>query len=130
MKEHAIDILVIDDNAINLRLLHDMLLSQGYRVTTAESGKEGIEQAELLFPKLILLDVQMPTMSGKEVLKQLRDDVELEPIPIIAVTALAMAGDEQSLLDYGFNAYISKPVRLKTLMEIVKQFVDKPSETT
>lgn len=130
MKEHATDILVIDDNAINLRLLNDMLLSQGYKVTTAESGKEGIEQAESLFPKLILLDVQMPTMSGKEVLKQLRADKELEPIPIIAVTALAMSGDEQSLLDYGFNAYISKPVRLKTLMEIVNEFVDKPSETT
>ena len=130
MKEHKTDILAIDDNAINLRLLHDMLLSQGYSITTADSGEEGIEQAKLLNPKLILLDVQMPIMSGKEVFTKLRDSAELEPIPIIAVTALAMSGDEQSLLEYGFNAYISKPVRLKTLMETVHQFLEKPSESS
>lgn len=123
MSEHATDILVIDDNEINLRLLHDMLVSQGYKVTTADSGLEGIEQAELLNPKLVLLDVQMPNMSGKEVLKRLRANTELTFFPVIAVTALAMAGDEEQLLDYGFNGYISKPVRLKTLIVSVKEFI-------
>lgn len=123
------DILVIDDNAINLRLLHDMLLSQDYKVKTANSGKEGIEQAEKLQPALILLDVQMPKMSGKEVLKHLRESTGLEHIPVIAVTALAMAGDEQALLDLGFDAYISKPVRLKTLITTVSQFIDNASKS-
>jgi len=133
MKEQRTDILVIDDNNINLRLLHDMLMSQGYSVTTAESGLDGIEQAELLNPKLVLLDVQMPSMDGKEVLKRLRrhwDRLQLEPLPIIAVTALAMSGDEQKLLECGFNAYISKPVRLKTLIESVTGFIGKASQTS
>ncbi len=123
MTESIKDVLVIDDNNINLRLLHDMLASQGYSVSTADSGLEGIKQAELLHPKLILLDVQMPTMSGKEVLLRLKENSKLEQLPVIAVTALAMAGDEQELLDFGFNAYISKPVRLKTLIEAVKGFI-------
>lgn len=124
MVEHKTDVLVIDDNSINLRLLHDMLLSQSYRVTTADSGLEGIKQAELQNPKLILLDVQMPKMSGKEVLEKLREKEGFQSLPVIAVTALAMSGDEQDLLDFGFDAYISKPVRLQTLLEIVREFID------
>jgi len=121
--EHNKDILVIDDNSINLRLLHDMLESQGYSIATADSGVEGIKQAALLNPKLILLDVQMPAMSGKEVLLRLKANSQLEHLPVIAVTALAMSGDEQELLDFGFDAYISKPVRLKTLIEAVQGFI-------
>lgn len=127
MTENQTDILVIDDNSINLRLLHDMLESQGYSVITADSGSEGIKQAELLNPKLVLLDVQMPKMSGKEALLRLRESSKLEPLPVIAVTALAMAGDEQQLLEFGFNAYISKPVRLKTLIEAVEGFIGQAS---
>lgn len=129
MLENKTDILVIDDNSINLRLLHDMLLSQNYHVTTAESGLDGIRQAELLNPKLVLLDVQMPKMSGKEVLRTLRQDETMQSLPVIAVTALAMAGDEQDLLDFGFNAYISKPVRLQALKEIVFKFIGDAPKT-
>jgi len=128
MIEHKTDILVIDDNSINLRLLHDMLVSQGYNVTTADSGLEGIKQVEILNPKLVLLDVQMPKMSGKEVLTKLRENEQLKSLPIIAVTALAMSGDEQQMLDFGFNAYISKPVRLQTLKEVVGRYTVATSD--
>lgn len=117
-------ILVVDDNDKNLRFLNDVLELQGFEVATAASGAEAVAQTRRLKPQLILMDVQMPEMSGTEAMKTLRAHPETASIPIVAVTALAMKGDEKRLLEAGFDAYISKPVALKGLLALVRTLLD------
>lgn len=117
-------ILVVDDNLKNVRLLHDVLEAQGYTVDSATSGAEGLELAWQHQPDLILMDVQMPVMSGTEAMKRLKADPRSSAVPVVAVTALAMTGDEEELLDEGFDGYISKPIALKAMLKTVRSLLD------
>jgi len=111
----AISILVVEDNATNLEMIASYLEKVGYRILTAENGREAIELAETTYPDLILMDVHMPVMDGLTAVQQMRSMVELAEIPIVALTALAMDGDQERCLSAGFSDYLPKPVPLKSL---------------
>ena len=117
-------LLVVDDNELNLRLLNDVLLTRRYSVTLARSGEEALTAAAAQRTPfdLVLMDVQMPNMSGTEAMRRLKQTPEWGA-PVLAVTALAMQGDEMHLLDAGFDGYISKPIAYKTLLETVASFL-------
>lgn len=114
-------ILVVEDNEKNLVLMRDVLSYLGYEVLEARDGLESIALAVEHRPDLILMDIQMPVMSGVEAMKHLRMRAETREIKILAVTSLAMQGDREKLLGEGFDDYIRKPIDLVELPEIVKK---------
>jgi len=113
-------ILVAEDNEKNLVLMRDVLRYFGYEVLEARDGRECIAMAVEHRPGLILMDIQMPVMSGVDAMKHLRMRAETREIKILAVTSLAMQGDREKLLGEGFDDYIQKPIDLAELPEIVK----------
>lgn len=108
-------ILLAEDNEANISTVSSYLEAKGYLVILAKNGEEAIALAKTHQPDLILMDIQMPIMDGLEATRQIRLDPELINIPIIALTALAMIGDQEKCLEAGANAYLSKPVKLKEL---------------
>ena len=118
-------ILIVDDNRQNVRLLTDILESQGFNVDTAYSGATGLELAYKNNPDLILMDVQMPNMSGTEAMRTLKTNGIMRKTPVLAVTALAMNGDEDELLSAGFDGYVSKPISFMGLLAAVKKFLNQ-----
>jgi signal transduction histidine kinase/ActR/RegA family two-component response regulator len=125
-RQHTI--LLIEDTKEVVMLLRDYLELAGYKVITAEDGIEGIIQARLTKPDLILMDLQMPRMDGLEATKKLRSELEFKDTPIIALTALAMQGDRERCLAAGMDEYISKPVNLKALVKIIQGFLTNTLE--
>ena len=113
-------VLVIEDNESNMRLLNDLLQAQGYRTLQARNGRDGFEIACQHHPDLILMDVQLPDVSGLEVTAWLKNDDAAKSIPIVAVTAFAMFGDEKKILDAGCDAYISKPITVPDFIETIE----------
>jgi CheY-like chemotaxis protein len=118
-------ILLVEDNEANISTVSDYLISRGYRLLVARSGTKAITLAQTQKPQLILMDIQMPGMDGLEASRQIRADKSLENIPIIALTALAMPGDREQCIQAGINEYLSKPVRLKQLVDTIQSFLDK-----
>jgi CheY-like chemotaxis protein len=116
-------ILVIEDTREVVMMLVDYLEMAGYNILTAQDGIEGLEQAKLTKPDLILMDIQMPRMDGFETTQKLRSDPEFKDIPIIALTALAMPNDRQRCLDAGMDEYMSKPVNLKALTKTIHKLL-------
>lgn len=116
-------ILLIEDTQEVVMMLVDYLEMAGFRMVTAQDGVDGLTQAKLCHPDLILMDIQMPRMDGFETTKRLRNDPEFKETPIIALTALAMPNDRQRCLDVGMNEYMSKPVNLKALAKTIKTFL-------
>ena len=114
-------ILVVEDNEKNLVLMRDVLSYFGYEVLEARDGLESIAMAVEHLPDLILMDIQMPVMSGVDAMKNLRMRAETREIKILAVTSLAMQGDRERLLGEGFDDYIQKPIDLVELPDIVKK---------
>jgi CheY-like chemotaxis protein len=104
-------------------MLVDYLEMAGFNMVTAQDGIDGLTQAKIAHPDLILMDIQMPRMDGFETTKKLRSDPEFKETPIIALTALAMPDDRQRCLDAGMNEYLSKPVNLKALANTIKAFL-------
>ncbi len=119
-------VLVVEDNAINMKLCYELLNMHGYIVLQATDGVEGLRLAHEHRPDLILMDMQLPEISGLEVTKQLKEDETLKSIPVIAVTAFAMAGDEKKYLENGCDGYISKPISITDLLQTVEHFLDQP----
>jgi PAS domain S-box-containing protein len=115
-------LLLVDDNQSNIQLVHDYLLRKGYEIIVAEDGIQAIEITQKERPSLILMDIQMPKMDGIEATKRIKAIPELQAIPIFALTALAMPGDEQRCLDAGMSAYFSKPVSLKNLHQKIEGY--------
>jgi signal transduction histidine kinase/CheY-like chemotaxis protein len=116
-------ILLADDHELNLTVLTEFLSRVGYRVLTARNGLEALELAQAHRPALLLLDIQMPQLDGLQVLQRLRSDVALRMTPVIAMTALAMPGDRERCLAAGANAYVSKPVSLKSLSTMIQELL-------
>lgn len=104
-------------------MLVDYLEMAGYKMVTAQDGLDGLAQAKLIHPDLILMDIQMPRMDGFEATQRLKSDPELRDVPIIALTALAMPDDRQRCLDSGMDEYISKPVNLRTLAKAMQKLL-------
>jgi PAS domain S-box-containing protein len=119
------NILLIEDTMEVIMMIKDYLESAGYRVTTAQDGIEGINQALLIHPDLILMDIQMPRMDGIEATKKLRADPSFKYVPIIALTALAMPNDRELCIAAGMDEYMSKPVNLKDLTKIIQKCISK-----
>ena len=115
----AKSILVVEDNELNMKLFHDLLEAQGYNVLQTRDGMEALKLARAHKPDLILMDIQLPEVSGLEVTKWLKEDDGLRSIPVIAVTAFAMKGDEQKIREGGCEAYISKPISVANFLETV-----------
>ncbi len=115
-------VLVVEDNDLNMRLFHDVLEARGYNVLQANDGMEGWCIARKHRPDLILMDIQLPDVSGLEVTKWLKDDETLKSIPVIAITAFAMAGDEEKIRDGGCDAYISKPISIRDFLQTIDRF--------
>ena len=116
-------VLIVEDNAKNLKLVRDVLQFHGYATLEAESGEAGIELARAQRPALILMDVQLPGMDGRAATKVLKADTNTRHIPIIALTAFAMKGDQEGLLAEGFDGYLSKPINIKELPKVVESYV-------
>jgi CheY-like chemotaxis protein len=106
-------ILVIEDNPLNLELVRDILIAEGYEVIEAGDGTSGIEIAQLERPDLILMDLQLPGMDGLETTRRIRADRQMASVPILAVTAHAMKGDEQRALAAGCTGFVAKPIRVR-----------------
>jgi len=115
-------VLIVEDNELNLRLLNDILEYNGYTIFTTRLGEPALELARQHRPDLILMDIQLPDISGMEAARRLKDDDETRTIPIIAVTAFAMSGDEVQILASGCDAYLSKPFRIDKLLTLVEHW--------
>jgi len=116
-------VLVVEDNELNMKLFHDLLEASGYDIVETRNGLEAIDLARSHRPDLILMDIQLPEVSGLEVTKWIKEDDDLRSIPIIAVTAFAMKGDEERIRQGGCEAYLSKPISVAKFIETVKAYL-------
>jgi two-component system, cell cycle response regulator DivK len=119
-------VLIVEDNELNMKLFNDLLEANGYAVIQTREGLSALELARKHMPDLILMDIQLPEVSGIEVTKWLKEDDELRHIPVIAVTAFAMKGDEQKIREGGCEAYISKPISVVSFLQTIDGFLKQP----
>ncbi len=115
-------VLIVEDNELNMKLFHDLLEAHGYDTAHTREGLKAIELAKSYKPDLILMDIQLPGISGLEVTKWIKDDKALADIPVVAVTAFAMKGDEKRIRAGGCEAYIAKPIAVAQFLETVRKF--------
>src|ERR1700716_1055103 len=127
-REVAKTVLIVEDNELNMKLFHDLLEAHGYDTLQTKDGMEALKLARLHRPDLILMDIQLPEVSGLEVTKWIKEDDELRSIPIIAVTAFAMKGDEEKIREGGCEAYISKPISVGKFIETIRHFLGSAEE--
>ena len=116
-------VLIVEDNELNMQLFNALLDAHGYRTLQTRDGMEALDMARTHKPDLILMDIQLPEVSGLEVTKWLKADDELQSIPVVAVTAFAMKGDEEKIREGGCEAYISKPISVATFLDTVRKFI-------
>lgn len=116
-------VLIVEDNELNMKLFNDLLVANGYQTLQTRSGTEAIELARRHRPDLILMDIQLPEVSGLDVTRWIKEDDELHTIPVIAVTAFAMKGDEERIRKGGCEAYISKPISVAKFLETVRHYL-------
>ena len=119
-------ILIVEDNELNMKLFNDLLQAHGYNTLQAKDGRVVIEMTRKNRPDLILMDIQLPEISGLEITKMLKADDDLRDIPVIAVTAFAMKGDEQKIRSGGCDGYIAKPISVASFLQTVSRFLDPP----
>ena len=115
-------VLIVEDNELNMKLFHDLLEAHGYNTIETRNGIEALDLARKHKPDLILMDIQLPEVSGLEVTKWLKEDDDLKSIPVVAVTAFAMKGDEERIRAGGCEAYLSKPISVAKFIETVRHF--------
>jgi two-component system cell cycle response regulator DivK len=118
-------ILVVEDNDLNRRLFCDVLKSQGYVVEPVSDGREALERARDFVPNLIIMDIQLPEVSGVDLIESAKRDPVLRPIPVLAVTAYAGKGDEERIRDAGAEGYLAKPVSIGPFMAAVRALVER-----
>lgn len=119
-------VLIVEDNELNMKLFHDLLEAHGIDTLETRNGLDVMEIARRERPDLILMDIQLPEVSGLDVTKWLKDDAELKTIPVIAVTAFAMKGDEEKIREGGCEDYISKPISVTRFLEVIQTYLNKP----
>ena len=116
-------VLIVEDNELNMKLFNDLLQAHGYHTVQTMDGREVLKLAREKRPDLILMDIQLPEISGLEVTKLLKADDELKSIPVIAVTAFAMKGDEEKIRDGGCEGYLAKPISVPIFLETISKFL-------
>ena len=117
-------VLIVEDNEMNIKLFRDLLEAHGYETMQTKDGLEALRMARARRPDLILMDIQLPEVSGLEVTRWLKQDQELCNIPVVAVTAFAMRGDEERIRAGGCQGYLPKPISVEKLVSTVKQFLE------
>ena len=122
--KEAKTILIVEDNELNMKLFNDLLEAHNYNILKTRDGMEALKIAREHKPDLILMDIQLPEVSGLEVTKWIKEDDNLKSIPVIAVTAFAMKGDEEKIREGGCEAYIAKPISVGHFLETVQKFLD------
>ena len=116
-------VLIVEDSELNMRLFNDLLEAFGYRTVKTRDGRQALPLAREHNPDLIVMDIQLPEISGLEITDRLKKDAKLKHIPVVAVTAFAMRGDEQRVLAAGCDAYLSKPISVRTFLDTIKRFI-------
>lgn len=116
-------VLIVEDNELNMKLFHDLLDAYGYQTIQTRNGLDALSLAREHRPNLILMDIQLPEVSGLEVTRWLKEDAELRDIPVVAVTAFAMKGDEERIRSGGCEAYVSKPISVTVFLDTVRRFI-------
>lgn len=116
-------VLIVEDNDLNMKLFNDLLQANGYQTLQTKDGREALSMARDHRPDLILMDIQLPEISGLEITKMLKEDGELKAIPVIAVTAFAMKGDEEKIREGGCEGYIAKPISVANFLQTVGKFL-------
>jgi two-component system cell cycle response regulator DivK len=114
-------ILIVEDNELNMKLFRDVLEAHGYDTLEANDGREAFRMVQEDRPDLVLMDIQLPEISGLEVIRWIKEDDDLKSVPVIAVTAFAMKGDEEKILNGGCEAYIAKPISVNEFIETIAQ---------
>jgi len=118
-------VLIVEDNELNMKLFADLLEAEGYRVLRSGEGVAGFQIARQERPDLIVMDIQLPAISGLEVTGWLKEDLELAHIPVVAVTAYAMKGDEARMLEGGCEAYLAKPISVASFLDTIRRLIDR-----
>jgi len=116
-------VLIVEDNELNMKLFNDLLEAHGYSTLKTSSGVEALELARRHSPDLILMDIQLPEVSGEDVTEWMKSDPTLRSIPIIAITAFAMKGDEERIRGKGCEAYLSKPISVAKFLDTVRNYL-------
>ena len=116
-------VMIVEDNELNMKLFRDLIEASGYETVRTRNGLEALDLARQHRPDLVLMDIQLPEVSGLEVTKWLKDDPELRAIPVVAVTAFAMKGDEERIREGGCEAYLSKPISVGKFIETIRHFL-------
>ena len=117
-------ILIVEDNDLNMKLFHDLLEAHGYKTLQTKDGIKALELARDHHPDLIVMDIQLPEISGLEVTKWIKEDDSLRSIPVVAVTAFAMKGDEQKMREGGCEAYLAKPISVAYFIKTLQTFLN------
>jgi two-component system, cell cycle response regulator DivK len=116
-------VLVVEDNELNLKLFCDLLRAHEFTVEPVSDGREAVERAREFMPDLVVMDIQLPHVSGDELIRRMKADPALQAIPIMAVTAYSGREDEERIRAAGANAYVSKPISLSRFMEEVRSLL-------
>jgi two-component system cell cycle response regulator DivK len=116
-------ILIVEDNELNMKIFHDLLEAHGYNILQTRDGMEALKLASHHKPDLILMDIQLPDVSGLEVTKWIKEHDDLKAIPIVAVTALATRGDKERIRAGGCDAYIAKPFSIRNFIDTVERLI-------
>ena len=119
-------ILIVEDNPASMKLVRDSLQVKGYQIIAAETGEEGVRLAQERQPALVLMDIQLPGISGVDALRQLRADPVTRSTPVIAVTASVMTQDRKRIMDAGFDGFQGKPLSMRELLATVREILDRP----
>lgn len=115
-------ILIIEDNIINKKLFHDLLEAHGYDIVETENATEAIYLAKTANPCVILMDIQLPEISGVDLIKKMKAEESIKNIPIIAVTAFAMKDNEEMVMASGCDAYVAKPISIEPFIQLVNKY--------
>lgn len=116
-------ILIVEDNALNMRLFNDLLQASGFMTVQTMDGRDALALAHEHGPDLVLMDIRLPGVSGLEIVRMMKADRVLRTIPVVAVTVLAMRGDEERIRAGGFDGYVAKPISVSVLLETVNGFL-------
>ena len=122
-------VLIVEDNELNMKLFRDLLEAHGYQTSGTSNGFEALDLVRKLRPDLILMDIQLPQVSGLEVTRWIKDDPELRSIPVVAVTAFAMKGDEERIRAGGCAAYIAKPISVAHFLDTIRTYLEPTADS-
>ncbi len=120
-------ILIVEDNELNLKLFCDLLRAHGFEVEPVRDGRDALDRARAFAPELVIMDIQMPHISGLEVIEQMKGEPDLARVPVLAVTAYAAKGDEERIRGAGAEGYVSKPISVMKFVEAVRSLLPVPA---